>query len=159
MSDNIRWYKHYTVRIVFWSSIFSVLFSILLAYLHLIEPKTVKDLSATLVTVSITLGGFFLTALSILAGFSSTKFMQEILDMKEAYHEMLRTFFATIIVNLIVVIVAITCAIRPLNEHYTGWKTFASLLPFFSCLLFILSLILTGISLHGFYGILKRLAK
>lgn len=153
------WLEHYSVRWIIIGSIVAVIVSTGLAWLHVIMPKTIKELSGTLVSVGITLGGFFLTALSILAWFSSTEFMKKVLDMKEAYHEMVNTFFATIIANLLLAVVAIVCAVYPLNAQYPGWKTPTSLLPFASCVLFVLCLILTTISLQGFYIVLKKLAK
>lgn len=153
------WPERYSVRCIIVAGILAAVASLVLARLHIIEPKTVRELSGTLVSIGITLGGFFLTALSILAGFSGTEFMQQILGMKEAYHEMVNTFFVTIIANLLLAVIALVCAITPLNPLYSGWKTPASLLPLTSCAFFIFCLILTSTSLHGFYKILKHLAK
>lgn len=61
----------------------------------------VAALSSLVATFGITLSGFFITATSILAGFSSLPYMQKVLRSTKTYSNLISLFMTTIVVNFI----------------------------------------------------------
>ncbi|MHB8205238.1 MAG: hypothetical protein ACYDHG_16260 [Desulfomonilaceae bacterium] len=119
-----------------------------------VKEDVFKELLPMLVTFGVTLGGFFLTALSIIAGFSSTPFVQRLLQAPKLTSQLTDIFLIVVVLNMALAIVSLAAAVVPSSVcgHLFIWTIGLSLLFLMSLYFAIYGLYLFRSVIRGIIG-------
>lgn len=126
-----------------------LIFLVVILLLNHFKINQEKDLASWTATFCITVSGFFMTSLSILAGFSSLPYMQRLLKAQNIYNALISYFIMVIALNFFLFFLNLIFFLLSVSKSWL-FKTNFSLLT--------ADLYLVFVALWLFYKVLKNLA-
>ncbi len=145
-------FKHIAISIV---AVTAVTYFIVFYKCYL--SNDVAALSSLVATFGITLSGFFITATSILAGFSSLPYMQKVLQSSKTYSNLISLFMTTIVVNFLMSIAGLVVKFVDFKLVTLAWipQYILALFVFLTCC----SVYFTIFSIRILHTVLLQLAR